>query len=132
MKLFDNLSQYRDLLLGLLLGMCLLSAVEIYALKKIHAMTLYNAEQPKTHTQKVVTVDITGLTNNYIHELAKSALSTDESKAAIVDFSTRLESAIQAISRSQNVIVLPSQAVLAGAKDETNVVVELMKTTKDN
>lgn len=131
-KILDWLEQYSGLLLGVLIGMAILSGLELFFLENKLSHLPVQTTKTKVSYAKIVTVDVTGLANNYLSELAKSNLSPDESKAEIADFSARLTGAIKSVSEDEQVIVLPAQAVLAGAKDETPVVVELMKTSKDS
>ncbi|MFN7098023.1 MAG: TrbI F-type domain-containing protein [Gammaproteobacteria bacterium] len=81
---------------------------------------------PIKSQHSVVTVNISGLIQNYIQELAHSNLPPDKTKQAIDDFTHRLDGAITALSEQAHVVVLPSQAVLKGAPDKTAVVVSLM------
>ena len=129
--LLQGFEKYSTFFIGILMGMILLLGLELSLLEYKRPLPKGQVMPIKTVSTQVVTVDVTGLANNYINELAKSTLTPEESKAAIADFSARLSSAIRAISTDEHVIVLPSQAVLAGAKDETPVVVELMKSVKD-
>ncbi|NNM59375.1 MAG: TrbI F-type domain-containing protein [Legionellales bacterium] len=130
--LLNWLDKYSGVLLGALIGMGILSGLELFFLEYKLKTPVVNVAPAKTFSSSIVTVDVTGLANNYLNELAKSNLSPEESKQQIADFSARLTGAIHAISRDEHVVVLPAQAVLAGAKDETPVVVELMKTSKDS
>lgn len=98
----------------------------------IQVVSLHYQIAALPHQPTVVTVNVTGLVNNYITQLAKSDLTPEQTKAQITDFSQRLESALQRLSEKDHVIVFPSQAILAGAPDQTAELVKLMQSKQVN
>lgn len=76
---------------------------------------------------QIAVVDITGISSAYIKTLAESHVSDDKSQALLAHFSQQLDKTLKMMSHERNEIILPKQAVLSGAIDETNTLVEWMK-----
>ena len=94
-------------------------------------MSFLIAEQFHVHTllshPQVVRVNVKGLVDSYIHVLAQSPLSTQQTQKNIKDFSANLQRSLVILSHQEQAVVLPTQAVISGAPDETKVLVEIMK-----
>lgn len=71
------------------------------------------------HASGIVTVDVTDLTQQFVIQLAKSHRTPAEQQQAIKQFAERLQQALIQMSQQQHVVIVPAQAVIAGARDET-------------
>ena len=78
-------------------------------------------------SQKIGTVNVTGMLDQYIKESAKKTMSSDELKRNVHLFGQTLEETLQAISKKEQVLLLPREAVIAGSVDYTSVVSEHLK-----
>lgn len=99
----DVLSLFRSYLLGLL------GALTVF----IIILTV------ETKPQKVGVVNIIGIANQFIQEESKKNLPSDILKKEIQHFGKNLEKELKAFSQNHQVILLPSEAVIAGEKDYT-------------
>lgn len=73
-------------------------------------------------TPKIVQVDINQIIETKIKALSKNDLSEAENKQAIQRFGKKLEEAISQIAAADNLIILPSQAVISGSHDLTQTI----------
>lgn len=81
-----------------------------------------------THdTKTLVTVNITALQDSFIKETVAQHLSPAEAKEKVAQFSKFLNEAILNLSNNKKMIVLPREAVITGANDETNTVANDIK-----
>jgi len=71
---------------------------------------------------RIGTVNITGLVDQFVKSQAKENLSHEEAKKRVQVFGGELEKTMRIISVKQNLILLPSEAVITGAKDYTDMV----------
>lgn len=78
------------------------------------------------HPPEIATVDIVGITEQFIKQQASQNSSTQEKQQAIKVFSHQLEHALDTLSRSKSLILVPKEAVLKGAKDYTSVLQNLI------
>ncbi len=67
----------------------------------------------------IATVDVMAITTQFIQEEANKNHSKQEKEIAIKAFSHQLEAALQTLSQSKNLILLPKEAVIKGGKDYT-------------
>lgn len=113
------IQRYRQGLFGLLLGMGIVSGVMW--------ITLSSIQKNLSANHSIATVNVTRLIHQYISVMAKSSLTPEQSKIKIADFSHRLESALNEIAKTEHLVILPSEAVIAGAPDKTEEVIQRMK-----
>lgn len=92
-------------LAGLIIGMLLMLA----------AVIAFYPRQPQ-----IAVVDINKIVNEYAKNIAEKKLSTEKMKQEVSEFGVKLEKELVTTSRKQDLVLLPSEAVLAGAKDLTN------------
>jgi type-F conjugative transfer system protein TrbI len=64
-------------------------------------------------------VNITGIINQFVKLQAQQNLPATQVKAHVQSFGHRLEISLHQIAHEQHVVLLPSEAVIAGAKDYT-------------
>lgn len=67
----------------------------------------------------IATVDIVSITSQFIKEEAQKNHSNREKELAIKAFSHRLETALQDLSQSKSLVLLPREAVIKGSTDYT-------------
>lgn len=67
----------------------------------------------------IATVDIVSITSQFIKEEAQKNHSILEKEVAIKGFSHRLEAALQELSVSKSLVLLPREAVIKGSADYT-------------
>jgi hypothetical protein len=79
------------------------------------------------HTQKIVTVDITGLVKSFESEALKQKLPADELSIKVSKFGEVLNSAVDKYSSDNHVILVPKEVVISGAADKTSDVRDIIK-----
>lgn len=80
----------------------------------------------------VVTVDLTAMTQSYINTLASKQLTPSQSETAMKAFADNLQISLSQYSRRHHVVIVPRQAIIAGAPDKTAAIMQLMqKNAKD-
>lgn len=72
----------------------------------------------------VAVVNLTGLVNGYIKEMAKMHLPKNIEKRQVKLFASQLEISIKQMSQKKNVVIMPAEAVIAGSQNLTS---ELLK-----
>ena len=68
---------------------------------------------------EIATVDILAITSQFIKKEAQKNHSNPEKELAIKGFSHRLEQALNDLSRSKSLILVPREAVIKGSPDYT-------------
>lgn len=84
----------------------------------------------KVHTapKPIATVNITRIINQFTQAEAKKEISDDLLKQEIKSFGKQLEKTLQIFSEKNHLVLVPSEAVIAGCDDYTSVVMqEMMK-----
>ncbi len=81
-------------------------------------------EKPKNH---IATVNVTKLVNQFVKETTKKNPSQDVLKKEVSKYGANLESTLKYIAKQESVILLPSEAVIAGAPDYTPLAERLTK-----
>lgn len=71
---------------------------------------------------KIVTVNISGIVDNFIKQESKKNLDADIVKKEVSSFGKNLETKLSEFSKKNHFILLPSEAVITGANDYTNVI----------
>lgn len=85
-----------------------------------------------TSSEKIGKVNITGIVNQFVQSQIKVNESDTLRKKHIKVFGHQLELILQKISTSEHVVLLPSEAVIAGAKDYTDAVQQELKKILKN
>ncbi|HAT8125974.1 TPA: hypothetical protein JA337_03590 [Legionella pneumophila] len=75
----------------------------------------------------IATVDIVSITSQFIKEEAQKNHSNLEKEAAIKAFSHHLEAALQDLSQSKSLVLLPKEAVIKGSTDYTATLMTMIK-----
>lgn len=78
------------------------------------------------HETRVATVNITGIVNGFIKSQASLHVSQDVLNARVKDFAKTLDDTLHTVASEKHVVLLPSEAVIAGAADYTDVVKQKM------
>ena len=68
-------------------------------------------------SQPIATVDVTGMINRFIKSEVAAKLPAEQMQKQVQLFGNTLENTLHTIVREQQVILLPKEAVIAGAKD---------------
>lgn len=85
-----------------------------------------------TNSEKIGKVNITGIVNQFVQSQIKVNESDILRKKHIKVFGHQLELILQRISKNEHVVLLPSEAVIAGAKDYTEAVQQELKKILKN
>ena len=78
-------------------------------------------------TPKLVTLDTKKVLQDFIVDAAKSKLEGDELSQYISSYTKSLENITEELARQENLIIMPSGAVIAGDIDITAQVEQLIK-----
>jgi hypothetical protein len=71
---------------------------------------------------RIATVDITGIANRFVAQEAKQNLPANILKQRVNAFGQALESSVDLVAKQKKLVLMPKEAVMAGAKDITGVV----------
>ncbi|MFA6302188.1 MAG: TrbI F-type domain-containing protein [Legionella sp.] len=74
----------------------------------------------------IATVDIVSITSEFIKNEAQKNHSKTEKEFAIKTFSHRLEQALNDLSRSKELVLVPREAVIKGGPDYTSVLRDMV------
>lgn len=82
----------------------------------------------------IATVDVTHIVNDFVKSESHSKLSKSEMEIKTNNFSRALENALRQAANNQQLIIMPKEAVIAGAKDvtadvEKSVQIKLARTS---
>lgn len=75
---------------------------------------------------EIATVDIVSITSQFIKEEANKGHSNLEKEVAIKAFSHRLEQALNDLSHSKSLILVPKEAVIKGSHDYSAVLIAML------
>lgn len=67
----------------------------------------------------IATVDVTRIVDDFVKSESHSKLSKSDLQIKTNNFSRALENALQQVAINQQVVLLPKEAVISGAKDMT-------------
>jgi Flp pilus assembly protein TadB len=73
------------------------------------------------------TVNITGIINHFIKQESNKNLSPDLLKQEVRQFGNQLEVILRQLAKEKHITLFPSEAVIAGSQDYTDVVNQKMK-----
>ncbi len=77
---------------------------------------------------KLATVNITDIQSSFLHETMNQGLNTVQMKEKVTQFASILNNTLVDLAKRKNLILVPSEAVIAGnSPDYTAVVVNQMK-----
>lgn len=76
--------------------------------------------------QRIGVVNISGIVNEFVTAQAKSGLSKEDLKKNIQVFGTALEKVMHNISLKKHLVLMPAEAVIVGAKDYTQEVLQAL------
>jgi hypothetical protein len=77
---------------------------------------------PPFEKPRIATVDITGIANRFVTQEAKQNLPADILKKRVNAFGQALEKSVNQVAKQNSLILVPKEAVMAGAKDVTELV----------
>jgi len=90
------------------------------ALGALCVLFIYHALEG--HQQpRIATVNLTGVVNNFIKAQVGQQLSQEEQQRRVKAFGSSLEKTMKEIALKHHVVLMPSEAVIAGARDYTPV-----------
>lgn len=83
-----------------------------------------------TNHLRVGTVNITGLVDQFIKQESSENRSPEMLKKEVSVFGEQLERALRAYAKEQHLVLLPSEAVIAGSRDYTAIVRAKMRASE--
>lgn len=75
----------------------------------------------------IATVNMTGLEDSFIRETAKQALTTAEKQQKVTAFAKSLNEAIAQLAKQKHLVIVLSEAVIAGSPDLTEEIANDIK-----
>lgn len=78
------------------------------------------------------TVNITGLVDRFIKQEANKNLSPDVLKQEVKHYGMSLNKELQNLSKDKNLMLMPSEAVIAGSHDYTGYINQRLLDKEDN
>ena len=88
---------------------------------------------PHKHVDtNLVMVDVQGITDHFIHDQASKNYDEATLRRHVKAFSQRLDRSLNRLAAQNKVIIVPREAVLAGGKDLTGLIVEQLQSDSDN
>lgn len=101
------------------------SMAKAYLTGLLGALTVFVvAHLYETKPNKIGTVNITGMVDEFIKRESAKHLSEQSLKLEVKRYGDLLESQLKQVARNGNIVLLPSEAVIAGGKDYTMIVRE--------
>jgi len=85
------------------------------------------SQQLQIKPKQIATVNLTTIIKQYTQAEAKKQLSDTQLKNETNRFGKQLEATLKQLSRDRQLVLLPSEAVIAGCEDYTQVVITLMQ-----
>ena len=73
----------------------------------------------KSHKNTIATVHLTTLIQQQVKRLARTNMPQAEIKKRLILFANTLDKTIKQMAKEHNMIIMPSEAVIAGAEDVT-------------
>ena len=71
----------------------------------------------------IVTVNITGIVEQFIKDESKKNLSPDVLKDEVKEFGNKLEITLRKYAHQNHLVLLPNEAVIAGSQDHTAIII---------
>lgn len=94
----------------------------------IAAMTVFFiSQQLQSKPQHIGTVNITKIIKQYTQSEAGKQLSDTQLKNETNQFGKKLEATLKQLSHDRQLVLLPSEAVIAGCEDYTEIIITLMQ-----
>ena len=92
----------------------------------IGALLIHLLLLPKTPLT-IATVNITGLEDSFIHETTQQHLTQAAMNQKVTTFANTLNKTVIEMAKQKHVILIPSEAVIAGSPDMTRDVADKVK-----
>ena len=80
-----------------------------------------------TNTVPVAIVNITGMVDEFIKQEANKNVQPDDLKKEVRQFGINLNKELQSFSREKHIVLMPSEAVIAGSHDYTLYIYQRMQ-----
>lgn len=87
-------------------------------------LVLHCMEKPNT---KLATVNITGIVDRFIKVESEKVSSPDTLKKEVKQFGVALDKELRIFSKENGIVLMPSEAVIAGTPDYTSAVAERLQ-----
>lgn len=78
----------------------------------------YLSPQPK----KIAVVNITAIVKDFVSSESKQNIPADNLRKAVKQFGMTLEQTLKVVAKENNVILMPSEAVMSGSQDYTSII----------
>ncbi|MHB1948906.1 MAG: TrbI F-type domain-containing protein [Gammaproteobacteria bacterium] len=79
---------------------------------------------------QIGTVNITGIVDQFIKQESEKNLQPDILKKEVKHFGSNLNKQLQEISKEKNIILMPSEAIIAGSRDFTSLIYQRLQMGK--
>ena len=89
-------------------------------------LVLFITTEMRPVSKQIATVNITKIIKQFTNEEAKKTLSDEVLKQETSAFGKRLEQTVKQFSHDQNLILFPTEAVISGCEDYTQVIMQAM------
>lgn len=77
---------------------------------------------------RIGTVNITGMVDHFIKQEAGKNVQPDVLKKEVKEYGMNLNKELQDFSREKHIVLLPSEAVIAGSRDYTSTINQRMQS----
>ena len=82
-------------------------------------------------TMVIATVNITGMVNSFVMETAQQKLTMEQKQQKVNQFGQLMQHVMTDMAKRQHIVIMPSEAVIAGSIDFTQeVMAEIKKEMK--
>lgn len=81
----------------------------------------------KNQDIQVGTVNITGMVDRFIKQEAQKNIQPDILKKEVKQYGVHLNKELQSFSKEKNLVLFPSEAVIAGSRDYTSIINQRMQ-----
>ena len=89
-------------------------------------LIVFIAHEMHPEQKKIATVNITKIIKQFTQTEAKKSISEEALKNETKTFGKHLEEALKTFSRKHHLILVPTEAVIAGCDDYTNVIMQVL------
>lgn len=96
------------------------------------AISVLIISQLATQKNEIGTVNVTGIVNQFIKSETDKNVTPDVMKKDVKEFGKSLEENLRKLSQKNHLVLFPSEAVISGAPDYTQIVRSNMKSDYQN
>lgn len=93
-------------------------------LMSLFVITLIHFSRP---TMTIATVNVTGMVNSFVKETAQQNLTMEQKQQKVDQFGKSMQHVLDDLSKQRHIVIMMSEAVVAGATDMTHEVMLSIK-----